>query len=495
MRRASLRTAAAILAASVLAAGCASTNRDGASDEPTGAGAIAGTTAGPDGTSSPSGPGDNGGGSAGGGSGSGTATGSGSGSSGSGTGTPRSSSGPRGSSAPIQVGLMYSSDANAVVDRFGANATQADARKIGDAVLKYVNEHGGIGGRKAEAVWYDVSSADRPETISEGACTRWTQDEDVELALPENPLMDTKLMRECLGKAGVLSLYLNTYSRTSQREFTRSPLWFEAESMNLETFARTYARGLAAQGFLKGARIGLLHDDGSDFTAVAKEILIPELKAAGAVIAATATNRVHGANDLANGSNQANNAVLRFRGADVSHVVFFEPWVGWALFTQSANAQGWRPKYGLSSQSLLQAAYETGLIPAAQLDGAVAVGWNPGVDVPPAASGTWDRKALCLDIFRKAGVEEEIESSQDARVKSVGFCGGMLLLADAARGLSDVAPKTIASKLQTMSDAPLANLFRGRFAPDRHFGATEWRPVAWNAPCRCFRYTGGRKGF
>ncbi len=476
----------------LLVTGCASTNKLGQQTKDRTAAADATT----DGTSSAEGKGKDTG------SGSGIAGGSPdegrtSGTSPSGPAAPGVRTGDVASSKdPVKVGLMYSSDSNAVVEQFGADAAQADARKIGNAVLKYVNDHGGVAGRPMQPVWYDVSATDSPQVISQGACTRWTEDEKVILALPENPLMDTDLMRACLGKAGVLALYLNTYSRTPLSEFAKYPLWFEADSMALETFARVYVAGLAKQGFFKSARIGVLHDEGGNFSTVVKNVLLPELKRAGANVVATATNRVRAAEDLPAGGNQASNAVLRFRGANVTHVMFFEPWVGWVLFAQAANAQGWQPKYGLSSQSLLQAAIETGLVPTQQLTGARAVGWNPGVDVPPPASGSWARKQLCLDIFKKAGLEAEIDASQDARVKSIGLCGGLLLLADAARGSTGtITSSSIGARLQTMTEAPLANLVRGRFGPARHFGATQWRPIAYDAGCGCFKNAGGWVGF
>lgn len=392
---------------------------------------------------------------------------------------------------PIQVGMMYSSDTNAYVESVGADAAQADARRTGQAVIDHINANGGVAGRPLEPVWYNASATESPQAMSQGACTAWTQDNHVLVALPENPLQDVDLTRTCLTKANVVGIYLNSYARTLDRQYDESPMWFELETLSLETAARTYVAGLDEQGFFHDAKVGVVYDEGPSFVATAETVLLPALRAAGADVVATATSNVRGTGDIASANAQISNAVLRFRSEGVTHVLFFEPWVGWILFAQNANSQGWQPTYGLSTQSLLQVAVETGLVPTNQLAGAKAVGWNPGVDVPIRDSGTWARKELCLEIFTDAGVEGELEASQDAYMKSMSQCAGLLLLADAGRSISGpISTADLVAAIEAMSDVPLANAPRARFAPDRHYGGADWRPVSFDGGCTCFRYTG-----
>ena len=43
--------------------------------------------------------------------------------------------------------------------------------------------------------------------------------------------------------------------------------------------------------------------------------------------------------DLAAGSSRMANIVLQFPSAGVTHVLFFEPWVGYGVFMQQAEKQ------------------------------------------------------------------------------------------------------------------------------------------------------------
>jgi hypothetical protein len=349
-----------------------------------------------------------------------------------------------------------------------------------------------VAGHPLTPVWHEWSAQESPQVLSQRACTAWTQDNNVALAIPNNPTQDSDLLRTCLGKAGVLSVVPMSYNRMRERSFQESPLWFEPETLSLEAWARVYVKGLVAQGFVAGKTIGVVHDDAPSFTSVVQSVLIPELRRAGATKVVTGAATVRGAGDLASGNAQMSNIVLRFRSEGVSNVMFFEPWVGWVLFAQNANSQSWKPSYGFSSQSIVWVAIQTGLVPTQQLVGAKAVSWNPGVDIPPEGRGQWPRMALCLDIYEKAGFMAELRSSNNALHKALTWCEGLLTFVDAGRGVSGaVTPASLAAALTSLGDLPLANAPRARFTADRHYGAVEWRPAAYDAGCTCLRYTGG----
>jgi hypothetical protein len=385
---------------------------------------------------------------------------------------------------------MYSTDTNAALAAMGAKTKVPDGRVVGDALIAYLNKTGGIAGHPVAPSYYNVHASDSPAAISQGACTQWTQDDHVFAALPAASVQDNALLRNCLGRAGVLALYPNFYTETLEQDFARAPLWFEPEPVSLETWARVYAAGLAAQGFLKGTKIGLVYDDGPAFTGVVKRVLLPELKRLGGNVVAQASESIHGAGDLGSGGNQMSNTVLAFRTAGVTNVMFFEVWQGWFLFLQNAKSQRWYPTYGLSSQNAVQIDIETGLIPTDQLVGARLVGWNPGVDVRPADSGSWIRKKLCLQIYAKAGMSPD-PSDTEGYHGLLALCQGMLLLQDAGRvAASPLTPKTLAQGLGSMQAPPMANLPTGHFNAHRHYGADSWRPGAYRAECTCFSYTG-----
>ena len=396
-----------------------------------------------------------------------------------------------GTNEPIKIGLMYSTDTNTVLSAMGANTRVGDARQGQNALIDYINERDGIAGHPVVAAYHNVSAADSPSTISQKACEQWTRDDKVFAAVPVASVQDNDLMRACLSEAGVPAIYPNFYSETSVSGFGETPLWFEISSLSLEAWARTYAAGLAAQGFFDDAKVGLVYDDGPTFTKVAEEVLLPALREVGADVVATATNSIHGANDLAPGSSQMSNAVLSFRTEGVTHVLFFEVWQGWFLFARHAESQGWRPRYGLSTQNAAQIMIESGLVELNQLVGARGVGWNPGVDILPGEMPSTARKELCLKIYADAGVVVDSSNTQGHH-GALAVCTALLTLADAgARVEGPLSPQSLARGLEALgSELQNANLPSARFGPGRHYGADAWRAMSYDEACTCFHYTG-----
>src|SRR5205814_10075803 len=113
--------------------------------------------------------------------------------------------------------------------------------------------------------------------------------------------------------------------------------------------------------FFKSAKIGLVYDDYPQFSSVTDKVLLPALKAAGADVAATFAHGIHDVPDLGPGAGTMTNAVLHFRTAGVTRVMFFDAYVSaWVLFARAADEQSWQPVYGLSSQDSPEDAIESG---------------------------------------------------------------------------------------------------------------------------------------
>ena len=392
---------------------------------------------------------------------------------------------------PLKIGLMYSTDTNAALAAIGANTQTGDARKINGVVLDYINKTGGLAGHPLRAAFHNVSATDSSAVISQKACTQWTEDDHVFVAVPAASVQDNNVMRTCLARAGVPSIYPNFYNETPDSEYVKTPLWFETQSLSLEAWARTYVAGLDRQGFFKGSKVGLVYDEEARFTRVAEQVLIPALKKAGANVVSTARSHIHDANDLGSGSSQMSNIALKFRGAGVTHVMFFEVWQGWFMFAQNADSQGWYPTYGFSGQNAMQIMIESGLVPLRQLVGSKLVGWNPGVDTGPPSTGNWPRLVLCKKIFKDAGLDISGSGTQ-AYHGALASCGGLLALQDGARrAQGPLTAATLRRGLESLgSDLQQANLPAARFGPDRHYAAVSWRPGSYVESCECFRYTG-----
>lgn len=160
--------------------------------------------------------------------------------------------------AVFKIGMQYSGNANAAMSSIGGSTFKDDRRPENDAVIAWINKHGGIGGRPASPVYNDIDATANPSAESEAACTQWTQDAHVSFAIPRSAVADNDLLRTCLKKAGVPSMVEQT-SRTTEADLRSSPLWFEPEALSLNAYARTYVEGLARQGFFASGKVGVVY--------------------------------------------------------------------------------------------------------------------------------------------------------------------------------------------------------------------------------------------
>ena len=391
---------------------------------------------------------------------------------------------------------MYSSDANTVATSLGATLNEPDYRVIQDAVVAHINKTGGVGGHPLVASYYNASQTKSAQQISEEACAKWVQDDHVLAAMPGLAIIDTSLLSSCLNKAHVVTVYEGSYSTLDAKSFARLPYWFEPDTLSLNELASLYAASLGAQGLLKGARVGLIYDSYPQFAAVAKDVLIPAIRAAGGDVVSTFQQGIHGASDVGAGSSAMNSAVLQFRSNNVSEVMFFDAWVGaWIEFSIAAQDQGWHPRYLLSSQDGPQDALSTGLVPPDQLPGTAFTGWYSVYDVLPADGGNWARHAACLDVFRGANISVT-SLGTDGYGAAMSMCSGLLVLQDAgARVAGPLTTAALASAVAGLGDRlQSATVAATRFARGTQYGVAGWRPGRYQESCGCFRYTGPTRG-
>jgi hypothetical protein len=254
----------------------------------------------------------------------------------------------------------------------------------------------------------------------------------------------------------------------------------------MESYAKSYVDGLAAQGFFKGGKLGVLYDDGPDWTAVEKGVLERQLAKHGVRVTARASYECRDFTQVSSAEPALNAAVLRFKSAGVNRVISFEPWAGWGFFMIDAKQQHYYPKYGLSSQTAWGPSYATGLAPDDELNGASFVGWSPLLDLSHVPH-EWPRLRLCRSIFRDHGVQLR---GAIAEAIALSMCDGLLDLAQLG-GLTHGA-LTAETFLRNLDHVrwqstfmPQISLSRAR--PD---GVISMRPARWDATRLGWVYTG-----
>jgi hypothetical protein len=158
------------------------------------------------------------------------------------------------------------------------------------------------------------------------------------------------------------------------------------------------------------------------------------------------------------------------------------------FFMPAAESQGYHPKYSLRSD-MAPALTLQGIVPEAQLQNAIGIGWSPVQDVDaahdPGPSNKNDQ--LCLDIMKKASIDV---SNRGARLAAVGYCSGTLfiqqVLAKASAPNSTEFAKVVAG-LGSSFVPPCT--FTNTFTSTQHDGPSTYREIGWDGEKHAFKYT------
>jgi hypothetical protein len=181
-------------------------------------------------------------------------------------------------------------------------------------------------------------------------------------------------------------------------------------------------------------------------------------------------------------------AVLKFRQAGVTHVYFGPVGSDFASFTQFAQQQGYKPRYGLVADDLIATTGGAFNPDPENFEGALNIassryGENTTPGLQPTA-GT----ARCDSIFTAKGQPPTWR-------QKVGYGGVVCNLLSMLDGLIDNAPKLEGEALLGTLPAlgkqdfsfPSGPTDFSRASAGQPHGRTSWRPVRWLKACTCWR--------
>lgn len=385
--------------------------------------------------------------------------------------------GPGVTEGVIRVGAPYPNQNDEVNQVLYPEVFRPDFERVWRVVADAINSTGGILGRRLEIVFLP------DEPTGEQICTFFTEEEPViAVAGYESD------QGPCLDRAGVVPL---PHAYALEPEYYRgAPHALAPLGISQRRVTRLYVDGLYQQGFFEGDhKIGLLRWDTAPYPDLSNKIVKPTLARYGLKleeeVVLTYPETVE---EVPHAQAEGRSGVQTFKRAGVDRVLTLD--LGSFIlpeFTDYAEAQGYRPRYGMHSLNGGEWDMER-----KQLKGAMGIGWMPWLDLEPNDAyrhgGEGGRR--CRDLMDAAGERRQMDTYNEA-IWTAGICDGALLLKAAieAGGPSITSDSIVAGAESLGTSFASANTLLTRFAPGRHEGVAAIRFLQWFVGCQCFRYT------
>jgi ABC-type branched-subunit amino acid transport system substrate-binding protein len=369
----------------------------------------------------------------------------------------------------LKIGVHLSAN-GAAASTFGVRLPAHSPEKV-DAIVKWINTHGGIAGRRVVPVYHTTDPLRGSfDQQAQDACTHLAQDEKVAFAISAAQVYRDSLPA-CFANNRtplVWDVFFPTQRNVVPAQYLYRPAQPHTDRLGF------VIDGLVKHGFFKDARIGIVRYDSTKAKAISDAVLKPALKKHGlSVTSEFAVREPDSAAQAGDTAAAASNGVLRFRQQRITHVVFVPS--GGAiplLYLAAAESQGYRPKYAFSS---LDAPYFVrDSVPASQLRGAAGVGWGPTVDLGPEqreAQTFSSGSRLCADISKDAGYGPE-ESPYT-------YCNMLFFLKAALEGVSQTTTAALADAVTQATGFNSSLTFGARFSRGRHDGPSKARVFVW----------------
>jgi ABC-type branched-subunit amino acid transport system substrate-binding protein len=368
-----------------------------------------------------------------------------------------------------------------------------DPRTEINAIVRYINDQGGVAGRKVDHVIEVRDPQNSDPNYGEAMCAKFAQDHKV-FAVVTNATLDAEA---CYAKNRIL--LLNDGVMSAKTLSALSPYIWVPGQPTAESGYAALLDSLVAQKWFDGAKkLGFIGREGPVTLEPYRTVVQPRLERLGFPDKEIERLLISENADTSEFQAAVQGAVLKFKTEGVDHVFFMIPGGGAPLiFMNQAQSQAYTPRYAFSSFDTPGFVLQAGA-PPTQLRGSLGAGWFMTADVD-ASRG---------DPYPSGPAEEQchkaVQANGDAPppARAAGFtaavaCDGAFLLQAAGVGLKDtLSPGTwaaAAERLDTRFQASYSLPNGTRFTPGSRAGGAFYRQLAFVTSCNCFQYVSGNK--
>ena len=422
-------------------------------------------------------------------------------------GAPRSSAtqGPGVTAKEIFIGVRITENLQEARAAFGAaNVDSGDYKANVKAMFDEINARGGVAGRTLKPIYHtdDAQSAETGDSKDAAACETFNVDNKVAATISGGG----EVFAACMKKAGVLQVNAGGIICCDNVFFQQNPGVVLLGAVSQDRMMADMVRALQRQAYFSGwdftlgqpaltkAKIGILGWDFPEWVRPQERVMLPALARLGHPVDKDLVIRIQGTQgnqDAGRFAAEVSSAVLRFKGAGVTHLILLD---GDGLitltYTKNAQNQNYFPRLGINSATAVQALYSAGIYDAKPFTGATGVGWKPGLDLP---FGQGDRylgspTKECLEIIRKR-TGQTFNDTNSASV-ALAVCDTMFGLAEAYNRAGPVlnistAVRGLESIKGSFRAASVPKVFLG---PGRHDGLELGFDMFWDLACKCIKY-------
>jgi len=394
----------------------------------------------------------------------------------------------------VYIGITTQQDVQQVAESLGVNSVDSGDQKADvEAMIKHYNAQGGLFGRTLKGLYFDVKTTGDAETQSQAACSFFTQDNHVVAVYAAALVSDTPSFRSCMSHAHIPVL-AGGGQAFDDKVFNDLQGYYNLMPFpSWTTFAPAFVDRLVAQKYFTGWDNAL----GQPGTAPVKTgFLCPDTPIGhrvGALVSKELARVGHALTDTTYYSTtdaDVSGYVVKFKADAVTHVLFCD--LGLFVFAEQAESQHYRPRYGVSTFNT-PVLFLQGIVPAAQLAGAVGSGFIPSLDVDDThdpGPSVMPAAVQCRTIAAKYGVAYGGER-RFARAVLYDTCDIVGLIVAAAKTMNALDGVSLRQGVGIAgSRLRSATSFVSGLSPTVHAMPSATRDIWWVDSCQCFQYRG-----
>jgi ABC-type branched-subunit amino acid transport system substrate-binding protein len=340
------------------------------------------------------------------------------------------------SKKPIRVGFP-GADVTAIFAAFGkADDAPSDVWAGTKALIKYINDHGGIGGRPISPVFHNVDATGDAATEAQKACQDFTQDNKVDVVVDG---LGSAPLATCLEHAGIAD-FGTTNWLPDAADLAKAPNWMIPTAMRIDRQIKGLLEASVASGRLKkGDKLGVMVEDCPYGHRTYDNIVVPFAKQLGVTVSQSSvkclTNLVQ---DLAPVTNDVQRATLAFSSTGVNHVIALHVAEAFLVsnFTQNAKQQNYFPKYLVTSNAYPwqnSQSQATIKIDPSALPNMSGAGYLPLLDIGGNYKASGAQKAaqdICTKIDPTQAGAKDLDAYEKPFRQNLFFsgCGGLFIV-------------------------------------------------------------------